>query len=116
MTNDDLFRLLKKPGKLASTDLEFLRVGLSEANPYAGNAANFQLLDARLEVEIIDALVSLDGSIQKLDQSSTDLINTTNTLTRRILVLTRAAVIVGGLAVLAGFGQVVVGILQLKHH
>jgi len=108
MTPEQLFQLLRKPGRFTLEDLRDLAEGLSGASAAFAHTENAVWLNSRLSAETISSLIELDQSIRKLDEGSSSLVNTTNKLTKYILALTIAAVFVGVV-------QLIVGILQLRH-
>ena len=108
MTPDELYDLLRKQEQLTPDDLRILREGISGATAAFHTPENVAWLNSRLAVESITAMVELNKSIRKLDDSSTELISKTNVLTRYILGAAFAAVILAA-------AQVAVAVLQFHH-
>src|SRR5437762_2869694 len=94
--HERVWAAISKTGRFSPEDLQSLREGLRSV-PTFTQPGHVMIL-SRLSVEIIDALIALNSSVHKLDQTSTDLITTTNKLTQRIFWLTVVAVIIGLLA------------------
>ncbi len=105
MNPNEFYQLLQRRERFTSQDLQSLREGLMSASSVFANEVNTAWFNGSLTIETISSLAELNESIRKLDDGTTNLVNTTNKLTTYILWLT------GG-AFFLGVVQVVVAILQ----
>src|SRR3989442_1443120 len=87
-----IWNAISKTEKFGPGDLRALRESLASVHTFTQPGQ--VMIASRLSVEVIDALMSLDHSIHKLDETSANLITTTNKLTQRILWLTVVAIVI----------------------